>query len=91
MDHDKKELGRYLLPVSRKKYNTVRHLKKIHLKNQSWTDFEKYNFNFIRANQWVEKLGQCFIAFGGLISVANGFICIITFRIELIIMGLLYW
>ena len=27
-----KELGRYLLPVFRKKYKTVRHLKNIHLR-----------------------------------------------------------
>ena len=29
-----KELGRYFLPVSRKKYKTVRHLKNIHLSGQ---------------------------------------------------------
>merc|ERR1712131_122478 len=42
------------------------------------------------SNEWVEKFGHCLIASGGLTSVINGFLCIFTFRISLIIMGLLY-
>merc|ERR1712235_115160 len=42
------------------------------------------------SNEVVERLGQCLIASGGLTSVINGFFCIFTFRISLIVMGLLY-
>ena len=48
-------------------------------------------YNIILANEWMEKFGQCLIASGGLTAVINGFFCIFTFRISLIIMGLLYW
>ena len=50
VDHDKKELGRYLLPVLRKKYKTDLHLKKYppYFSSASWTTLKvKTHFNKI--------------------------------------------
>ena len=44
-----KELGRYLLPVFRKKYNTVRHLKKYPPKVKNYNLNVTEGFGFIQS------------------------------------------
>merc|ERR1711962_238442 len=42
------------------------------------------------SNEWMERLGQVCICSGGITSIINGFFIIFTFRIWLIITGILY-
>ena len=51
-----KELGRYLLPVSRKKYKTVRHLKKYPPKGKALASRPRNNENSLVLNRSLKIL-----------------------------------